>query len=126
MDEKNTNTSSRSCSRAQCCKRERCAHYRRQTVATKWRLEEEDLGRAEIFRALRPRPAGYGAAANKILLHFLLTHACEKLVITNPARTCAVVLNGFIHQGFPLRWLKPTRVSWANVHILTQRQNRNA
>ena len=38
------------------------------------------------------------------------------------AEACArvVALNGLTRHGSHLRWLKPTRVSWATVHILTR------
>ena len=47
-------------------------------------------------------------------------------VVGTMACARVVALDGLTRHGFPLRWLKPTRVSWATVKILTQRQNRNA
>ena len=43
------------------------------------------------------------------------------LVIRSPLRGREVALNGLTRQGSPFRWLKPTRVSWATVYILTSR-----
>ena len=47
--------------------------------STEWGLTEVAKGRAGIFRALRPRPAGCGAAANNDVLPPLLGAAKARL-----------------------------------------------
>ena len=54
-------------------------------------LQSADLGRAETFRILRPRPAGCGAAAKNLSFYLYLSYVFysreEAFILQNPRRT---------------------------------------